>query len=357
MNWFWNAHLTVREAYFWAAMALLLPEVLALLSWGGRIVRDRLAAGRKRTVTATVGAVVPGPPAVAAPAPSAAPPPPAVSGAGYVPFFIRLANGADGKWSTSKTAVLLWTYSLGFAFLTWVFWKHNADVGNGKSDVVSWQYLLVLGVPAGSALWAKYNTEQKLATGEKSKPLAGPEANPFAGARDLVSNDEGRADLGDFQYFFFNLILLASFYASFLHTPSDGLPNLPNILLSLTSVSAGAYVVKKTQERDVVPTIRSIVPPSIGAGSPDEATILGLGLVASDGANSDEAQIVLRQGLPPTPPLWSKRLGGLIRDRGVRDGVQRVTFTVPAGTCRVRKSSRHAARRYSWISPSSRSRR
>jgi hypothetical protein len=46
--------------------------------------------------------------------------------------------------------VLLWTYSLGFAFLTWVFWQHNADMGNGKSDVVNWQYLLVLGIPAGS---------------------------------------------------------------------------------------------------------------------------------------------------------------------------------------------------------------
>jgi hypothetical protein len=302
MHWFWDAHLTVRESYLWAAIALLVPEALALLAWGGRVVRDHLP-----------GAQVPAAPA-----------------SRYVPFFIRLANGADGKWSTSKTTVLLWTYSLGFAFLTWVFWKHNADVGNGKSDVVNWQYLLVLGVPAGSALWTKYNTVQKLASGEITKALEGPEANPFAGARDLVSNDQGRADLLDFQYFFFNLILLASFYASFLHMPGDGLPNLPNILLSLTGVSAGAYVVKKTQERDVVPTIRSIVPPSLPAGSPSEATILGTGLVTIDGA--DEAQIVLHQGSPPTPPLWSKLLISVVRDRGARDGVQRITFTVPVET-------------------------
>jgi hypothetical protein len=62
--------------------------------------------------------------------------------------------------------------------------------------------------------------------------------------KDIVANDQGDLDLGDTQYFLFNLVALAAFFIAFFRDPTQQ-PVLPDTLVGLTSASAAAYVAKK----------------------------------------------------------------------------------------------------------------
>jgi len=62
--------------------------------------------------------------------------------------------------------------------------------------------------------------------------------------KEIVANDQGDLDLGDTQYFLFNLVALAAFFIAFFHDPTK-LPVLSDTLVGLTSASAAAYVAKK----------------------------------------------------------------------------------------------------------------
>lgn len=157
-------------------------------------------------------------------------------------FIASLVNGADNRWSTSKVSVVLWTYGLVFAFLTILL--HTR--GDGLQHVtLSSQYLLLLGIPGAAAVGAKAITQTKVAEDPafKSKDAHPPTA--VKGISQLVSDDKGRPDLLDTQYFVFGLLLLGYFLAQFLGAESSTLPTLPDTLVGLTGVSAVTYVAKK----------------------------------------------------------------------------------------------------------------
>ena len=162
-------------------------------------------------------------------------------------FFLALINGKDGRWSTSKAGYLLWTYAIAFAFLAILV----HDQGRGFEGIdLNDQYLLLLGVPAGAALAAKGITQNGIETGKLDKSpnpgaTQGLEKNVVDGVGQLLSKDDGTADLMDTQYLVFNGLLLAYFLTQFLEHPSADLPTLPKTLVALSGIAGASYIGKK----------------------------------------------------------------------------------------------------------------
>ena len=194
------------------------------------------------------------------------------------PLFTALINGQDGRWSTSKASAVLWTYAVWFAFITTLLHTN----GKGLEDaVLKQQYLILLGLPVGAAVVAKGITQSKVEAGKISTKLPdGVETNALRGISQLITNDSRQPDQLDFQYFGFNLILLAYFFTRFLGHQSLGLPELPDSLVALSGISAAGYLSKKGLQQDTNPAITAINPPEPRPGDP--ITIRGANLATRD---------------------------------------------------------------------------
>src|SRR5581483_3948785 len=131
--WFWETP-TWNWAEFWAVLILLVPSGLALLGQG-------LGHAKAR-------------------------------------FFLGLVNGKDGRWSTSKTTVLLWTYAVWFAFIAILLHTNGAGLANA---VLHQQYLVLLGIPLAAAVTAKGIVQSKTDAGVLTKPVADPQTDPISG--------------------------------------------------------------------------------------------------------------------------------------------------------------------------------
>jgi hypothetical protein len=154
--------------------------------------------------------------------------------------FWYLVLGSDDRVSTSKVQLALWTLALAYALLVIVF--HDFVYPPGKLDP---RYLLLLGFPAGAAVGAKLITTRQMSSGAVSKKRdTSPRKSLSRAVSEIVTNDQGDLDLGDAQYFIFNLVALTAFFIAFLHNPAR-LPVLSDTLVALTSASATAYVAKK----------------------------------------------------------------------------------------------------------------
>jgi hypothetical protein len=134
-------------------------------------------------------------------------------------FLSTVILGADGRTSTSKTFIFLWTLLVGWALIALLIagqfahthhcvllsaptrgcngeevglfqcgWRHLLHAG------LSGSYLILLGVPAAAGVAAKAITQsQGTGTGfKKPKPPGGP--NPFARATEIFSADDGTTD-------------------------------------------------------------------------------------------------------------------------------------------------------------------
>jgi hypothetical protein len=183
--------------------------------------------------------------------------------------------GADNRVSTSKLQFALWTVTLAYALLVITF--HDAVYPLGNLDP---RYLLLLGFPAGAAVSAKAITVAQINNGTSLKTTVSPRAKSVATAvSEIVCNDQGDLDLGDLQYFLFNLVALTAFFVAFFHNP-DSLPVLPDTLVALTSASATAYVAKKaTSSGAPAPPllVTAVIPQKGAAGA--AVSVFGSGLV------------------------------------------------------------------------------
>lgn len=231
-----------------------------------------------------------------------------------VKVFKSLVLGADNRTSTSKTTLLVWTLLVVWAFATLLIAGELYDpqacvttgetvaerleacrAGDKASGVglmqLSWQhliansldegYILLLGIPAATALAAKGITQTKDEAGTEPKTVA---ADPATGSNttdatarlgQLFSADDGSTDLGDTQYLLFNGILGAYFIARLFSPDGLGLPALPDTLLGLIGVSAAAYVGKKAVARHQ-PAITSVYPTRLAANT--TFTVIGANL-------------------------------------------------------------------------------
>jgi hypothetical protein len=216
-------------------------------------------------------------------------------------YLRGLIVGDDKRWSTSKIQALLWTYAILFGLLSLILALGFGDASGfnqEKARGLQEQYLVLLGGPFAAAVLSKYITASKVEEGGNKAALTTSSLDPRHGIAEVVSDDSGRGDLGDAQYFAFTLIALAYFYVAFCPHLHEGLPDLPNLLVGLTSLSAATYVAKKASENEK-PSLTSVVPDQGKFG--DKVHVWGQYLVVSS---------------PVDPPVaeWEPRatIGGLI---------------------------------------------
>jgi hypothetical protein len=182
-----------------------------------------------------------------------------------------LVIGTDGRASTSKVQVVLWTFAVFYAFLFRLLWGRStacdpargqaaplcqdaADARGAFSRAVNGElqieYYVLLGFPMAAAVAAKAITTAKVDDVPTAKPEIGADQKGVVqGVAEIVSNDAGQTDLLDFQYFAFNLLTLGFFFVEFLTKPGDGLPDLPPTLIALAGASTAVYTAKKALER------------------------------------------------------------------------------------------------------------
>jgi hypothetical protein len=177
--------------------------------------------------------------------------------------------GQDGRASTSKTQVVLWTAAVVWALVDLLLLARAYPSGNLFTGAVTtnWrpEYLVLLGLPVAAATTAKAvvtntNSGHGPVVRNSSKALADKLSlqrvyvrNPVSdsqhgfvtGVAELLTGDDGTVAWADLQYVVFTLITLVNFVALFLARPTDGLPPVPAALLTLMGVSATTYAANK----------------------------------------------------------------------------------------------------------------
>lgn len=230
----------------------------------------------------------------------------------YLPFLRQLIVGKDNRMSTSKVVALAWTYALFFGLLSLIVakWLGNS-VGYDKlvENGLQEEYLLLLGGPYAAAAIAKYNVVSQ-SQGQSGKPIA-PVGE--ASAKQLVTDDEGDMDLGDFQYVLFNLLGLVFLLGTFVPHLQEGLPQLPAVLTGLALTSAGGYAAKQLVQQ-AGPILTSLLPSSVahGASPPAKVEVWGQNLIVPAGVAPDGAALaptVTVDGLVATVTASEQVLG------------------------------------------------
>lgn len=226
--------------------------------------------------------------------------------------LLALVIGQDGRVSTSKLQVALWTYAVFFSLLLLLFYPPG--LSKFTKHGLRAEYLILLGSPAAAAILAKMSTTAKVASGAVPKPEAEEDPGLVDGAAQAISNDEGRTDLFDFQYLLFNVVALLYFFWRFLPEPNKGLPNLPETLVALTGVAAAGYATKKGLESNV-PVLTGLYPAAAAPG--ERVLIRGKNLtISSDTGNS--VRVSGRNLTHSSPETGSVRISG--RDLVVKEG-------------------------------------
>jgi hypothetical protein len=177
--------------------------------------------------------------------------------------------GQDGRASTSKTQVVLWTGAVVWALVDLLLLARAYPQGNLFTNAVTanWrpEYLVLLGLPVAAATVAKAAVAN---TNSGTGPVANEDAKALVknlnldrvyirdpirdgvwgiltGIAELFTGDDGTVAWADLQYVVFTLITLVYFAAQFLGKPTDGLPQIPAALLTLMGVSATGYAANK----------------------------------------------------------------------------------------------------------------
>jgi len=172
--------------------------------------------------------------------------------------------GQDGRASTSKTQVALWTGAVVWALIDLLLLARSHQGGSLFTGAVTtnWrpEYLVLLGLPVAAATTAKAvvasaNSGRGPVSSQPQSPGSGrtyvrgsvPDGvrGILTGVAELITGDDGAVAWADLQYVVFTLITLTYFAAQFLARPADGLPPVPAALLTLIGVSASTYTANK----------------------------------------------------------------------------------------------------------------
>lgn len=219
-----------------------------------------------------------------------------------------LVVGKDNRTSTSKAIATAWTFLLAWGLF-------SAVVALVLDADLTWpslqeEYLLLLGGPFAAAILAKYATSGQA----ESKPDgAVGESSPAQ----LVTNDTGATDLGDFQYVVFNVIGMAYFLSQFIGELATGFPDLPPTLTGLMLTSTGGYAAKKLLAQEAA-TLISVVPASAVQGG--AADVFGMNLTVPASASDD--------GEDATPIVHTGDAAAAVTTHAVVLGNDRLTITI-----------------------------
>lgn len=158
--------------------------------------------------------------------------------------LVGYVQGEDGRLSTGLTQAAFWTMALTIMLLYFALLDsfsmneaYNFDTTVG-GDEFKEQYLFLLGGPFAAAAAARVLTGAKVDEGTLQKVESSPQF------RDVLTDDSGRGNLPDAQFFAFNLVAIAWFVLVLWEKPTE-LPTLPNVLVGLTSLSALSYTAAK----------------------------------------------------------------------------------------------------------------
>ena len=226
-----------------------------------------------------------------------------------------LVVGKDHRASTSKTVVFAWTLAIVWGLFALVVAVWLGDHGPWDAQVkrgLQEEYLLLLGGPIAAAVLAKYAA----VSNQDAKTTAPVGASDPA---QLVNDDSGDADLGDFQYVLFNGVGLAFFIGDAIGDLASGFPVLPPLLTGLMLTSTGGYAAKKLVSQ-AAPTLMSVIPASAPTGT--AVSVFGTNLlVPASVADGGEALNAL---------VYFGSISATVTAQDVVLGNDRLTVTVPA---------------------------
>jgi hypothetical protein len=255
--------------------------------------------------------------------------------------LLSYVRGKDGRLSTSFTQVAIWTIAISAALLYFICRDFFSDKpGDALEATVGSDlpegYLLLLGGPFAAAVLARMTVGSKV----ENQRLQKIETN-VTRLRDVISNDNGEANLVDAQFLVFNLVALTWFIGALIDDPAK-IPALPSLLVGLTSVSALGYTAAKTAESNqplITTVTRYHEPGETTEGAEirpgDYVEIRGVNFVPA-GADSERLLlgIVVRFGSTYTTPRFIVRNGHIVSpsDNSI---VARVPESASGGTLDV----------------------
>jgi len=160
--------------------------------------------------------------------------------------------GQDGRASTSKTQVVLWTAAVVWALIDLLLLARAYPGTNLFASAVTknWrpEYLVLLVLPVAAATTAKAVVAGAVRSRDSvyvRDPVSPGVWGFLAGTAELLTGDDGSVAWADLQYVIFTLITLAYFAVQFLAQPTEGLPTVPAALLTLTGISSTTYTANK----------------------------------------------------------------------------------------------------------------
>jgi len=162
--------------------------------------------------------------------------------------------GADNRYSNSQTQLALWFATVATVYLATIalrFIYLGADYISGVG--ITENVLGLTGLSALSFGGAKVITTQKIQNAtQPNQPAPKPAAARPNLLTDLVQNDRGQADLGDFEMILIALGSAGIFALSAFHFLGElklaaqvTLPDIDTTLLASFGIGQGAYLVKK----------------------------------------------------------------------------------------------------------------
>lgn len=161
---------------------------------------------------------------------------------------LQFVIGADNRYSKSQVQIVVWSAVLGSAYLATLFlrvWAGGLDLLGGVE--IGENLLILSGFSALTFGAAKAITVAKNSTPGASRKTMG--ARKFS---DLVCDDLGRPDFGDFQMITITAIASAVYFWQVFHwlgvisfAGSIELPEVDTALLSSFGLGQGAYLAKK----------------------------------------------------------------------------------------------------------------
>jgi IPT/TIG domain-containing protein len=211
----------------------------------------------------------------------------------------RLIEGEDGRASTSKFQLAIWTVVAIFAYVVFTV----ARIKQGSfAPIYTFPpgLLLAMGFSSATAVAAKGITSNYVDSGRVAKPAA----TDGQSASDLVTHDSGAPDLVKVQMLTWTFVAVAVFLVSLyehIYGPKPDLQNLPDVdeaLAVLMGIGHGTYVFHKLTLSSV-PVLTGLSP-STGRGVPLALKIQGNGFGPS--ANGSSATI---DGVPVPTRSWA----------------------------------------------------
>ncbi|HEX7317890.1 MAG TPA: IPT/TIG domain-containing protein [Pyrinomonadaceae bacterium] len=188
---------------------------------------------------------------------------------------LAVVNGEDGRPSTSKLQLWLWTVVALFSYVAY----YSARVNHGHIEAVNEfprNLLIAMGLSVVTATAAKGITVSNLQNGNLVKPPPSPQTS---GPGQVLRDDGGALDLSKIQMLAWTviaigtyLITLANIIAAITTNDLGRLPDIDAALMVLMGLGQGAYLGTKLVTTDV-PRITGIAPSS--GKPPTNVTIRG----------------------------------------------------------------------------------